>query len=161
MSQRLQHHGMHTATAPRFLSHLSPRFGTPSYALVLQLIITSALVFFDFEHIVSFEMWTNCTSLTLEFITFIRLKYTEPHLFRPFSVPYGLCGAWAITFIKAGVVFPTMVGIAFSNLYIIILGLSLDVVVIGVYLFKRHFGDGRDDFVALEDEPDLSGLDHR
>ncbi len=46
--------------------------------------------------LVQVTMFVRVVNLLLEYAALIRLKYSEPHTYRPFEVPGGKIGAWLI-----------------------------------------------------------------
>lgn len=78
------------------------------------------------------------TSLTLllEFFAFLRLKYTEKDTVRPFEVPFGNTGAWAITLPKVAVLSGVL--IAQSSHVWLFCG-AFNVVVSLVYVFWSSY----------------------
>jgi amino acid transporter len=107
---------------PSFLAIEWQRFGTPIAAILFQTLTTAVLMSFSFEFLVVLDTFFNkyvcppaktmriitdvclfpldSTSLLLEFFAFLRLKYVEKNTERPFTVPGGNAGAWAITIPK-------------------------------------------------------------
>ena len=72
----------------------------------------------------------------LEFFAFLRLKYVESDTERPFVVPFGRLGAWAITLPKIVVLLGVL--IAQKRSVWVLCGL-FNVVVSSVYLVWRRF----------------------
>uniref|UniRef100_K3WW37 Amino acid permease/ SLC12A domain-containing protein n=1 Tax=Globisporangium ultimum (strain ATCC 200006 / CBS 805.95 / DAOM BR144) TaxID=431595 RepID=K3WW37_GLOUD len=85
---------------PSFLAVEWERFGTPIAAIVFQTCTTALLMSFSFEFLVVLDTFFNNLTLLLEFFAFLRLKYVEKDTARPFEVPFGNTGAWAITIPK-------------------------------------------------------------
>ncbi|KAJ0391357.1 hypothetical protein P43SY_011104 [Pythium insidiosum] len=85
---------------PRVLATEWDRYGTPIAAVIFQTCTTAVLMSFSFEFLVVLDTFFNNTSLLLEFFAFLRLKYIEKDTERPFEVPFGNIGAWAITLPK-------------------------------------------------------------
>ncbi|GLE03484.1 hypothetical protein PINS_up012386 [Pythium insidiosum] len=85
---------------PRVLATEWDRYGTPIAAVIFQTCTTAVLMSFSFEFLVVLDTFFNNTSLLLEFFAFLRLKYIEKDTERPFEVPFGNTGAWAITLPK-------------------------------------------------------------
>ncbi|KAE8995568.1 hypothetical protein PF011_g16272 [Phytophthora fragariae] len=85
---------------PSFLSFEWKRFGTPIAAVIFQTLTTGVLMNFSFEFLVVLDTFFNNLTLLLEFFAFLRLKYIEKDTERPFVVPFGNTGAWAITLPK-------------------------------------------------------------
>ncbi|CEG47047.1 amino acid permease family protein [Plasmopara halstedii] len=85
---------------PSFLAIEWKRFGTPVAAIICQTVTTGVLMNFSFEFLVVLDTFFNNLTLLLEFFAFLRLKYIEKDTVRPFVVPFGNTGAWAITLPK-------------------------------------------------------------
>ncbi|KAI9920633.1 hypothetical protein PsorP6_000183 [Peronosclerospora sorghi] len=85
---------------PSFLAIGWKRFGTPITAVIFQTVTTGVLMTFSFEILVVIDTFFNNMTLLLEFFAFLRLKYVEKDAERPFVVPFGNAGAWAITLPK-------------------------------------------------------------
>jgi amino acid transporter len=78
---------------PRFFAWQLPKFQTPWVCLVFYSITTSVLVNFDFSTVVGMEAILYSSHAILLCCTFIRLKFKEPDMPRPFAVPFGKPGA--------------------------------------------------------------------
>lgn len=85
---------------PGFLATEWKRYGTPIAAIAFQTCTTAVLMSFSFEFLVVMDTFFNNLTLLLEFFAFLRLKYVEKDTERPFEVPFGNTGAWAITIPK-------------------------------------------------------------
>jgi len=88
------------ALMPGFMGLELKATSSPIVAIVVQSILIMFLVQFDFTFLVEVDAFANSISLLLEFISFIRLRYTEPEAKRPYKVPGGICVAWVITLMK-------------------------------------------------------------
>ncbi|CAI5744767.1 unnamed protein product [Peronospora destructor] len=121
---------------PSFLAIEWERFGTPIAAVVFQTLTTGVLMNFPFEILVVLDTFFNNLTLLLEFFAFLRLKYVEKDAERPFVVPFGNAGAWAITLPKIMVLSGVL--IAQKRSVWMICGL-FNVVVFGTYLVWRRF----------------------
>lgn len=85
-------------------------------------------------------------TLLLEFFAFLRLKYVEKDTERPFSVPFGNTGAWAITLPKVIVLGGVM--FAQSGRVWLFCG-AFNAVVSIAYLVWRRFQPADRDFGLL------------
>ncbi|TYZ57249.1 hypothetical protein PybrP1_008806 [[Pythium] brassicae (nom. inval.)] len=112
------------------------RFGTPIAAILFQTVTTALLMSFSFEFLVVLDTFFNNLTLLLEFFAFLRLKYTEKDTARPFEVPFGNTGAWAITLPKVAVLSGVL--IAQSSHVWLFCG-AFNVVVSLVYLFWSSY----------------------
>jgi len=88
------------AMLPGFMGLELKATSSPIIAIVVQSILIMCLVQFDFTFLVEVDAFANSISLLLEFVSFIRLRYTEPEAERPYKVPGGMCVAWTITIMK-------------------------------------------------------------
>eukprot|EP01083_Nonionella_stella_P155495 502387_1 len=73
------------------------RTGAPVRGVLIQSFISSILILFDFETLLEGTMLIASFTWSLEFISFVILRYTEPDTDRPFKVPGGMFIAWLIT----------------------------------------------------------------
>jgi len=96
------------AMIPGFMGYEWKKTSSPVVAIVVQSIIVMFLVQFDFTFLVEVDAFANSISLLLEFLSFIRLRYTEPEAIRPYKVPGGMCVAWAMTLMKLSFVLTIM-----------------------------------------------------
>lgn len=72
------------------------RSRVPLPAIVLQACIIALLMNFGFNVLVVLSVLFYNVAAALQFAAFLRLRYTQPALPRPFTVPGGLAGAWAL-----------------------------------------------------------------
>jgi amino acid transporter len=64
------------AKLPSVFSHRSP-FGTPTYSIMLCLIVVASVLPLDFALIVEMTNFAYCVSVTLEFASFIKLQVID------------------------------------------------------------------------------------
>lgn len=121
---------------PRFLTYEWHRFGTPIAAILFQTLTTAVLMSFSFEFLVVLDTFFNNTSLLLEFFAFLRLKYVEKNTERPFEVPFGNAGAWAITIPKILVLAGVLLA---QSKHVWLFCGSYNVVLVLVYCIWRRF----------------------
>ncbi len=89
----------------------------------------------DYEKSLIVSYATSVT-LLLEFFAFLRLKYTEADTPRPFEVPFGRKGAWAITVPKILV----LVGVLLAQKAHIWLFCGIfNLILVILYLFWSHY----------------------
>jgi amino acid transporter len=94
----------HTGTLPRVFGFTWKRFQTPVVAVLANSAVVAVLAaIFPFTTLVQFSMFFNNVNLLVEFSVFVWLKHRDPRP-RPFAVPFGKPGAWAITIPKVIVV---------------------------------------------------------
>merc|ERR1719361_1334978 len=68
---------------PAFVGRYWTATNSPVVAVVLQTLIIFGLVSLNFTFLVQLDSFLNAVSLLLEFLAFIRLRYTRPHAPRP------------------------------------------------------------------------------
>lgn len=76
-------------------------------------------------------------SLLLEFAAFITLRYSEPDTLRPFSVPGGMLGAWAMTLSKGVVVIATLATMLVSSPFVVMTGVIINIPFIAIAVHFR------------------------
>ena len=92
---------------PRILGHFSPRFGTPvvvnllsgvvaSVLMVMVLTITSGNTAKYFTVVLGLVVSLTVISYILIFPALIKLRYSHPHVPRPFRIPGGSAAAWVV-----------------------------------------------------------------
>lgn len=69
---------------------------TPVPAILLQAGVVAVLMSFSFDVLVVIQILFANIGLLLQFLAFLRLKYTQPDAHRPYAVPYGKVGAWCV-----------------------------------------------------------------
>src|SRR5262249_37893651 len=79
---------------------LSGIFSTIVMILAFQLTTGNSAKYFTV--VLSLAISTTTISYLLVFPTLIRLRYTHPHVPRPYRVPGGLAGAWIISILTTG-----------------------------------------------------------
>lgn len=89
---------------PGIFGYTWEKRGTPIVAILISGIINVGFLVFDFEVLVACDTFLDCITLLMEFAAFLWLRYSEPDTPRPFIVPGGIWGAWAITFPKVVVI---------------------------------------------------------
>ncbi len=77
---------------PKFISHISPRFGTPVRAILLVALVNSVLIIGPFQNLVIIDVILMISAYALIFIAAVRLRMKEPDLKRPFRIPLGTIG---------------------------------------------------------------------
>ncbi|KAG7393273.1 hypothetical protein PHYPSEUDO_011278 [Phytophthora pseudosyringae] len=80
--------------APAFLKARNKRFDTPHHAVFASLIVIFVLIKFDFADILNMTNALSAFYQILIFGAFIKLRYTEPDLHRPFKVPGSMSVIW-------------------------------------------------------------------
>lgn len=72
---------------PSIFSQRHSTFRTPWVAVLFQLCIILALVSFDFSSVLVVSSCLSVVSVLLELASFVKLRYSQPELERPFLVP--------------------------------------------------------------------------
>ena len=80
----------------------------PVRAILLQVAVSALLMGFPFDVLVVVDTFFKNVALGLESMAFLALRHNEPGAERPFQVPGGLAGAWAITIPKFAILLFTM-----------------------------------------------------
>ncbi len=74
-----------------------PRFRTPVAAICAICGAVLCLVVLDFNTLVTTQILLALAGLCLQFAAFLALKHREPGARRPYAVPGGVAGAWALS----------------------------------------------------------------
>src|SRR5918912_1714116 len=104
-SDRTQAVAGYDGAGPRTLGYFSARFGTPIVVNFLSGVMSTVVMFAAFgfsggNNEKYFSAVLNCVLLftTLSYIvifpTLIKLRYSHPHVHRPYRVPFGMAGVW-------------------------------------------------------------------
>jgi amino acid transporter len=99
--------------APRFFGTFSKRWGTPitvnlmsgifsSIVMVLAFQLTSGNAGKYFTVVLSLAISTTTIAYLLVFPAIIKLRYTHPHVPRPYRIPWGNAGAWICGVLTTG-----------------------------------------------------------
>lgn len=94
---------------PKALAYISPTYGTPVLAIIVQSFVISLFMLTDFSVLVQADAFFTCICIFLQFASFLCLRYTEPFAPRPYVVPGGMFGAWLITIPKFLIVVVTLI----------------------------------------------------
>jgi amino acid transporter len=81
---------------PRIFGKLHPRSRAPWVAIAVCAMGWAMCLGLGFERLVTIDILLYGVSLSLEFIALIVLRFREPELHRPFRVPGGMFGAFAV-----------------------------------------------------------------
>lgn len=73
------------------------RFHTPVAAISAICAAVLALIVLDFDTLVTTQILLALAGLCLQFAAFLALKHREPGARRPYAVPGGVAGAWALS----------------------------------------------------------------
>jgi amino acid transporter len=99
--------------APRFFGIFSARWGTPiavnlmsglfsTIVMVLAFQLTSGNAGKYFTVVLSLAISTTTIAYTMIFPALIKLRYSHPHVPRPYKIPGGMAGAWIVTILTTG-----------------------------------------------------------
>ena len=92
---------------PRFLGTFSARFGTPVNVNLMSGIMSTAVMVLAHElssgssakyfgAVLGVALLTTTMSYLLIYPALIKLRYSHPHVHRPYTVPFGMAGVWII-----------------------------------------------------------------
>ena len=93
---------------PRFLGTFSARFGTPVNVNLLSGIMSTAVMVLAHElssgssakyfgAVLGIALLTTTMSYLLIYPALVKLRYSHPHVHRPYRVPGGMVGAWIVS----------------------------------------------------------------
>lgn len=77
---------------PRFISKLHGRFKTPYISIIICSVVVSLMVLWSFGELLIIDVTVYGAGLSLEYVSLIKLRITEPHKERPFRIPLGVWG---------------------------------------------------------------------
>jgi len=75
--------------APKIFARRCTLTDTPLNCILLQFVIIGLLVSLDFNQILCIDNFFSASAATLEFCACIKLRYSQPHLERPYKIPVG------------------------------------------------------------------------
>ncbi|HJU61150.1 MAG TPA: APC family permease [Candidatus Binatia bacterium] len=82
---------------PQGLGRLHPRYATPVVSILVNAIGVALLIPFSFQELIQVDMFLYALALVLEFAALIWLRFKEPDMARPFRVPFGKPGVFALS----------------------------------------------------------------
>ncbi|ETO23743.1 amino acid transporter [Reticulomyxa filosa] len=126
------------------------RTGSPAVAVVIQTTINMVLVGLPFDNLLIVSTVIGCFTYLTEFTAFIVLKYNEPDAVRPYTVPGGLWGAWAVTVTKVGLVFTVFGMTIYDYPWMFLWCVLYDVFLIGLFYFRKYFFPDDNPYIQLE-----------
>eukprot|EP01084_Bolivina_argentea_P178134 307950_1 len=124
---------------PKWIGHYWERTGAPARAVIVQSIINCFLIVLSFEALIQATIFFYALTWLLEFAAFMRLKYKEPDVLRPFVVPFGLFGAWVITIVKVIVVLIVIGVTASYNANIFLIAIGYNIFVVSLYGIRSYY----------------------
>lgn len=106
-SDRVQAVASYDGSGPSVLGYFSARFGTPIYVNILSGCVSTVLMFLAFNLtsgnagkyftvVLGLAISTTTISYLAVFPALIALRYSHPHVPRPYKVPGGMAGVWII-----------------------------------------------------------------
>ncbi len=88
---------------PKFLTHLHPRFGTPTFSLLVGSLTYSVLTLFDFTQLIIIYCWFQMSSNILIYANVWAMRRKHPEMKRPFQIPFGMPGMF-LAMLPTGVI---------------------------------------------------------
>jgi amino acid transporter len=86
---------------PATLARLHPLSGAPWAAVVLSSVCYSVFAFWSFKELIVLNIWLYSLTLLLELGAFVALRYSQPHLPRPWRVGGGAVGMWLVVLLPS------------------------------------------------------------
>jgi len=123
------------AMMPGFMGWEWKKTSSPAVAVLVQSLLVMFLIQFDFTFLVEVDAFANSICLLLEFVAFIRLRYTEPTAKRPYRVPGGMCVAWAMTLAKLSIVVTIIIFMAQKREPLICIGI-FNIIITIIYFVR-------------------------
>jgi amino acid transporter len=99
---------------PRRLNVLHSRFSTPYVSIILCSVVVSFMILWPLAELLIIDVTVYGAGLSLEYISVIRLRITEPDRERPFKIPLGVAGLCIAALLPFGVYFIALAG-AFAS----------------------------------------------
>ena len=124
--------------APRFLGRVSSRFQTPATALLVNMVFgIAALLAGKTAEIITFSVLGALTLYIISMIAILVLRHSEPHLVRPFSVPF-----FPVTPIIALVIATlSLVAMVYYNQLLSIFYFGILIVAYGVFYWLKGYSN--------------------
>ncbi|TSJ43472.1 APC family permease [Mucilaginibacter corticis] len=99
---------------PARLNKLHSRFQTPYVSIIICSVIVSLMVLWTFADLLIIDVTVYGAGLSLEYISLIKLRMSNPHTPRPFKIPLNVTGLCLLLVLPASVYFIALGG-AFSS----------------------------------------------
>ena len=134
------------------------RTNVPLAAILTQAVVVGILMNFTFDVLIIINVLFYNVGLALQFAAFLRLKYTAPNIERPYAVPGGLTGAWAVTLLFFAVLGVSLYATSTNTIWAIyIVGLANILFFFGGMVWARwgHY----DELLEMVDEAEAAGVD--
>ena len=99
---------------PKNLNKLHSRFQTPYVSILVCSLIVSLMILWPFADLLIIDVTVYGAGLSLEYISLIKLRLSEPDKHRPFKIPLGIPGLCLMILLPVTVCFVALAG-AFSS----------------------------------------------
>jgi amino acid transporter len=99
---------------PARLNKLHSRFQTPYISIIICSVIVSLMIMWTFADLLIIDVTVYGAGLSLEYISLIKLRRTQPDKERPFKIPFNVTGLCLALILPASVYFIALGG-AFSS----------------------------------------------
>jgi len=99
---------------PAQINKLHTRFQTPYVSIIICSVIVSLMVLWTFADLLIIDVTVYGAGLSLEYISLIKLRMSNPHTPRPFKIPLNVTGLCLLLILPASVYFIALGG-AFSS----------------------------------------------
>ena len=120
---------------PQALTRKHPRYGTPWLAIVASAIIYALLAWRSLTDLISVYIWLRSATTVLTVLSAWKLRRTQPHLKRSFTIPFGRVG---LLYVVGAPVAMALVALLGSNKFGLIGGAIAIAVGPLVYLLDRQ-----------------------
>ena len=125
---------------PKQFGYIWNKTHSPVFAIIFQSIIVAFLMTTTFDTLVQISVSLNCITLIFEFLSFIRLRYTEPNTLRPYKIPGGFCIAWLITIVKMILVSFLIIISMYQDIFVFWIIIIFNIFVLILYLIEKKYG---------------------
>jgi amino acid transporter len=99
---------------PEQLNRLHSRFQTPYISIIICSVVVSLMILWTFADLLIIDVTVYGAGLSLEYVSLIKLRITEPNTHRPFKIPFGITGLCILLILPLSVYFAALGG-AFSS----------------------------------------------
>jgi amino acid transporter len=99
---------------PERLNRLHSRFQTPYISIIICSVVVSLMILWTFADLLIIDVTVYGAGLSLEYVSLIKLRITEPDTHRPFKIPFGVTGLCILLILPLSVYFAALGG-AFSS----------------------------------------------
>jgi amino acid transporter len=102
------------ALLPERLNRQHKRFHTPYVSIIVCSLVVSLMIFWPFSDLLIIDVTVYGAGLSLEYISLIKLRKTQPDMPRPFKIPLSITGLCMMVILPVTVYFVALAG-AFSS----------------------------------------------